>query len=261
MLNSTTLFLEAATHRLVGQYQRVYGQREPGHAGIIATAARLALERVGFSDALYHNIEHTVLVALLGTEILRGREIAERVTPDDWLHMTVALLCHDVGYVRGACRGDTATEVVINDQGERRELPRGASDVWLTHYHVDRSKIFVHERAEILGPAVDPDRVAAAIELTRFPVPDDQAHQETANEGGLVRAADLIGQLADPNYLRKQTALFYEFVETGTAEKLGLTSPADLADGYVKFFWTTVEPYIGDGLRYLQLTPQGRQWI
>ena len=57
------------------------------------------------------------MVTLLGTEILRGREIAERVTPEDWLHMTVALLCHDVGYVRGACRGDTATEVVIDLAG------------------------------------------------------------------------------------------------------------------------------------------------
>jgi hypothetical protein len=260
VLNTTTLILEAMTCRLVGQYRRVYGRGEPDHAGTIATAARLALERVGFSDALYHDVEHTVMVALLGTEILRGREIATRVTPEDWLHMTVALLCHDVGYVRGACRGDTATEVVINAQGEKRELPRGASDVWLTPYHVDRSKIFVHERAEILGPVIDPDRVAAAIELTRFPVPDDQAHQETANEGGLVRAADLIGQLADPNYLRKQTALFYEFVETGTAEKLGLTSPADLSESYVAFFWKQVEPYIGDALRYLALTQEGRQW-
>ena len=78
---------------------------------------------------------------------------------------------------------------------------------------------------------------------------------------GLVRAADLIGQLADPNYLRKQTALYYEFLETGTAQRLGFTTPADLAEGYVKFFWDTVEPFIGQGLRYLQLTPHGRQWI
>ena len=49
-----------------------------------------------------------------------------------------------------------------------------------------------------------------------------------------MRAADLIGQLADPNYLRKQTALFHEFVETGIAERLGFTSPADLAERYVR---------------------------
>src|SRR5688572_6459147 len=101
----------------------------------------------------------------------------------------------------------------------------------------------------------------AAIELTRFPVPADEDHQETGNEAGLMRAADLIGQLADPNYLRKQTALFHEFVETGMAQKLGFTSPADLGDNYVRFFWEKVEPYIGDALRYLALTQEGRQWI
>ena len=260
MLDVTILILEAATSRLVEQYRRIYGRGEPDHARTIATAVRLALERLGFSDALYHDVEHTVMVAMLGTEILRGREIAERVTPEDWLHMTVALLCHDVGYVRGACRGDTATEVVINAEGEKRQLPRGASDAWLTPYHVDRSKLFIHERAEILGPVIDPERVAAAIELTRFPVPADQLYQATANEGGLVRAADLIGQLADPNYLRKQNALFHELVETGSAEKLALSSPADLSEGYVAFFWKQIEPYIGDALRYLALTAEGRQW-
>ena len=31
----------------------------------------------------------------------------------------------------------------------------------------------------------------------------------------LVRAADLIGQLGDPHYLRKANALYYEFEEIG----------------------------------------------
>lgn len=260
MLNTTTLIIEAVTSRLVAQYRYVFGYRAPDHALAIATTVRLALERTSFSDALYHDVEHTVMVTLLGTEILRGRELAERVTAEDWLHMTVALLCHDVGYVRGACRGDTATEAVIDAAGAKVALPRGASDAWLTPYHVDRSKIFVHERAQIIGD-IDPDRVAAAIEITRFPVPTDADHQETGNEGGLVRAADLIGQLADPHYLRKQTALFYEFLEIGVTQKLGYSSPADLSENFPKFFWEQVEPYIGDGLRYLALTPDGRQWI
>ena len=86
MFNSTTLVIEALTRRLVTEYRRVYGRREPDHAPAIATAVRLALERIGMSDALYHDVGHTVTVTLVGTEILRGREIAERVTPGDWLH-------------------------------------------------------------------------------------------------------------------------------------------------------------------------------
>ena len=276
MLNVTSLVVDALSRRLVGEYRRVFGDArcrcpchdggETGagadHAPAIAAAVRLALERIGTSDAPYHDVGHTVMVALVGTEILRGREIAGRVTPEDWLHMTVALLCHDVGYVRGACRGDTATEVVVGAAGEMATLPRGASDAWLTPYHVDRGKVFVRERAAaVLGDAIDPERVARAIELTRFPVPEDGDHAETGTEAGLVRAADLVGQLADPDYLRKHTALFHEFAETGTAQRLGLASAADLGEGYAVFFWEKVEPYIGDALRYLQLTPEGRQWI
>ena len=76
-----------------------------------------------------------------------------------------------------------------------------------------------------------------------------------------MRAADLIGQLADPDYLRKQTALFYEFVETGTAAAARLHARRPTwPRAYPRFFWDKVEPYIGDALRYLALTQEGRQW-
>jgi len=76
-----------------------------------------------------------------------------------------------------------------------------------------------------------------------------------------LRAADLIGQLADPFYARKLNALFYEFEEIGCNARLGYASPADLADQYPHFFWSKVEPFIGDALSYLELTVEGRQWI
>jgi hypothetical protein len=76
-----------------------------------------------------------------------------------------------------------------------------------------------------------------------------------------VRAADLIGQLADINYLRKQTALFQEFRETGLSDKLGYNSVEDLRSNYPDFFWKKVRPYIGDALRYLRATQEGQQWI
>jgi len=85
-------------------------------------------------------------------------------------------------------------------------------------------------------PVIDEERIARAIELTRFPVPDDDDYAETDTEAGLVRAADLIGQLADPLYLRKLNALYGEFVENGVNEKLGYQSPADLVERYPQFF-------------------------
>ena len=259
MFDITTLAIEAVTRRLVAEYRRTYGRREPDHAPAIAAAVRLALERIGMSDAPYHDVGHTVSVTLLGTAVLRGRGIAERVTPDDWLHMTVALLCHAVGQVRGACRGDTATEAVISLTGERRAIPRGASDAWLAPFRIDRGEVFVRERAGVI-PGVDPDRVARAIGLTRFPLPEDDDPRETGTEAGLVRAAVLIDQLANPDGLRKQTALFRELAETGMAERLGLASPADLGDRFAGYFWERVEPLVGDALRYLALTWEGRQY-
>lgn len=48
---------------------------------------------------------------------------------------------------------------------------------------------------------------------------------------GLLRAADLIGQLADV----KTPALFAEFCETGFNEKLGFRNPQDLRSAYPSF--------------------------
>ena len=103
--------------------------------------------------------------------------------------------------------------------------------------------------------------IARAIESTRFPVPTDEDHRETKTEAGLVRAADLIGQLADPFYPRKLNALFHELDEIGCARQFGYQSPADIAEKYPSFFWSKVEPFVGDAIGYLRLTAEGRQWI
>ena len=260
MLNPTTLMADALGGVLEDYYLRTFGPQEPTYPSRLNLAGRMVLEVIANSDALYHDLEHTLFVTLVGQEILRGRHLRERLTPDDWVHYTVALLCHDIGYIRGVCRADTRDSFVIDADGNRVTPPRGSSDAFLTPYHVDRGKIFVRER---LGqvPEIDEERIARAIELTRFPVPESGDHQETDTEAGLVRAADLIGQLADPNFPRKLTNLYCEFVETGTAESLGYSSAADLADSYPAFFWDKVQPYIGDAVEFLQLTQEGKQWI
>jgi hypothetical protein len=80
-------------------------------------------------------------------------------------------------------------------------------------------------------------------------------------EPKLVQAADLIGQLGDPMHPKKANALFYEFEEGGMNRQLGYSSPADLIDKYPAFFWNSVSMHIGDGLKLLNLTESGRQWI
>jgi hypothetical protein len=107
----------------------------------------------------------------------------------------------------------------------------------------------------------DAARVAAAIELTRFPPNGNAGSNQTDLEQRLVQAADLIGQLGDPLYPRKANALFYEFEEIGSNRQLGYASPADLVEKFPGFYWTTVSAHVEEGMKYLSLTAAGRQWI
>ena len=97
--------------------------------------------------------------------------------------------------------------------------------------------------------------------MTRFPPPDGEAYKTTNDYAGLVRAADLIGQLGDPDYIRKIPALFYEFQEIGANEVLGFQNPGMLRKNYAGFFWDVVHTYIRDGIRYLEVTQEGREWL
>ena len=259
-MNPTETLIESVGNHLESCYTKVFGSLEPHYPKIINSSARIALEHIANSDALYHDVMHTIQVALVSQEILRGRHLVSRVTPDDWLHFTIAALFHDIGYVRGILSGDKKGEYVINEKGDTVKPPRGATDAFLTPYHVDRGKIFVRERSADV-PYIDAERIANSIELTRFPVPDTEDHNQTDTEAGLVRAADLIGQLGDPHYLRKTSHLFQEFRETGVADELGYETAADMADEYPRFFGEGAYKYLKDAINYLQLTQEGKQWV
>ena len=157
----------------------------------------------------------------MGQDILRGLRLLREVTPADWLHLTLATLTHDIGYVRGICQKDEKGAFVKNERGEMFSPPSGASDAALAPSHIERSKIVVKERFEE-HPFIDAERLAV--------------------------------------YLRKLNALFHEFGEIGVNAALGYSSPADIAESYPRFFWTRVEPFIGHALTCLALTVEGRQW-
>ncbi len=245
---------------LVKDFRKIFGPKYDEIAERLGSLARSTIECIGRSDALYHNLEHTFLVTLVGRDLLQGLSLAHRIEPDDYSHLISACLLHDIGYVRGALSGDTETEFVINEENKKIQLPRGSSDAALTPYHVDRSKMFAMER---LGPSplVDAKRIANAIEMTRFPASVDKTVETVGLEPKLVQAADLIGQLGDPMYPKKANALFFEFEETGLNRQLGYSSPADLIDRYPSFFWNSVSMHIDDGIRLLNLTVSGRQWV
>src|SRR5215472_8555421 len=171
MFNPTKIVIEAFVGELQVMYERTYGVLEPSYPGIISFVGRLALENIANSDAAYHDVNHTIMVTLVGQEILRGRHISVGgVTPRDWLHFIASLLCHDIGYVRGICRGDRDGSYVTNLAGDRVTLPEGATDASLAPYHVARSKLFVRERSAKALINLDIGAIEANIEHTRFPV-------------------------------------------------------------------------------------------
>jgi hypothetical protein len=129
----------------------------------------------------------------------------------------------------------------------------------MTPYHIARSQLFVRERfSQAVLSHLDTAEIEANIEHTRFSVPEEEP---TDDFPGLLRAADLIGQLADIDYRRKTSALFDEFRETGISTKLNFNSAADLRANYPHFFWQMVRPYLVGALRYLRVTQEGQQWI
>jgi hypothetical protein len=263
MFNPTKVIISGCVKRLQAGYHHIYGSLKPDYADIIGRVGSMVLENIANTDALYHNVEHTVLVTLVGQEILRGKFIREgNVSSEDWLHFIISLLCHDIGYLKGACRQDIAEKRLYATglDDTMIELPFGSTDASLTPFHVDRGKLFIEERFAN-HKLIDAQILKRNIELTRFPVPRDKDHSDTVNYPGLVRAADLIGQLSDPRYLQKISALFYEFEETGANKTFGYRTPGDLRKNYPSFYWNVAFPYIQPALRYLELTLSGKQII
>ena len=263
MLNLQKLIIDYFVNDLKDAYQQTYGNIEPELCNILGWSGLLALENISNSDALYHDVNHTIMVTSVGQAILKGKHLLEGgVTPKDWLHYILALLCHDIGFLKGICKNDKDGFIATGIGEERVDLPLGGTDAVLAPYHVDRSKLFIYERfgGKLLFE-VDTDTVASYIEMTRFPIPDDDFYKDMKGFAGLVRAADFIGQLGDQDYLRKIPALFYEFEENGTNDSLVYKSPGSMRANYAKFYWNVVNPYIQDALRYLRVTQEGKHWI
>ena len=258
MITVPGLAAEALGSFLTMHMGRRFGATHANLIALISSAARLALECIGNSDALYHDVEHTMLVTLVGYEIMKGRSLLKPTSASDYAHLIVACLFHDIGFVRGIITGDSEDGYVIDANGGHVKLSRGSSDAALMPYHVERSKLFVMER---IGNSqlLDARRISDAIEFTRFPI-TEAVHQDN-EEGSLARAASLIGQLGDPHYLRKANALFYEFEEIGVNKQLGYASPADLTDLYPKFYFNSISTHLQTAIRYLNVTSSGRQWI
>ena len=58
-MNPTTMIIEALGNQLEGNYLSLYGPQEPLYPKALNSAARMILEIIENSDALYHDLHHT----------------------------------------------------------------------------------------------------------------------------------------------------------------------------------------------------------
>jgi len=260
MFKPTEIVIDGAVPRLLAEYDRMFGDAEPEHRRVIAGVARMALDKIAGSDALYHDLDHVLNVSFVMQEILKGKRALDGdVSPHDWTHMVVAALCFSIGFVRGAVAGDGEGRYVVGADGATAQLPEGSTDAALMPWVAARSSLFVRARfAE--HPVLDAEFLAEAIACTRLPI---AACAPVAAPGwpGLLRAAQIIGMVADPDFLLKLTPLFLELKEIGQHEALGYADVAALRARYPNLFWTHFAPHLGRATRYLRATDDGRQWL
>ena len=179
MLNVTKILISHIGDHIAEHYRELYPQGSPTRLERLVDTTERALESIGTSDALYHNVEHTAHVTLVGLHILRGKQRTEKnVTLQIWCDTVIALLCHDIGYVRGLCRSDTPTELVTGSDGREFDDFSGYSDAVLMPIHVNRGKRFIEEQFIDID-TTDIGFVNACIERTRFPVPEDSWYAQT----------------------------------------------------------------------------------
>ena len=186
MFNPTAVVIDAFVDELHKGYIGTYSNLEPDYPGIIDYVGHMALELIANSDAPYHDLGHTICVTLLGQEVLKGKHLREGgVSPRDWLHFIISLLCHDIGYVRGVCQDDEPGRYVTGTGEETVELPEGATDASLTPYHIERGKLFVRERFARTGTSLS--RSCAPTSNTRFPVPIENEREAATDYPALLR--------------------------------------------------------------------------
>src|SRR6187402_2797954 len=91
MMTLPELAVDALEEFLRTFMRRRFGPSQP-LVEIVPAAARVALECIANSDALYHNVEHTMLVTLAGHDIMKGRAFLAPTLPTDYAHIIVACL-------------------------------------------------------------------------------------------------------------------------------------------------------------------------
>jgi hypothetical protein len=92
MITIPELVAQALGSSLNTESRGRFGASQAWVAEYLPYAAKLTLECIGNSDAIYHNIEHSMLVTLVGHDILFGRALQRPTTAGDYANFILACL-------------------------------------------------------------------------------------------------------------------------------------------------------------------------
>ena len=197
-------FDHAALQRVVADTIDIFEGRYPGYRA---------------SKTKYHNLEHTLSVALASARLIHGCTLAgDAFNPEDVQIALVAALFHDVGLI----------QTTDDRQGTGAKYTVG---------HEERSVDFVQCYLRQQGAAQDQIRACASMIrctiLAQHPKDIHFPYPAAERLGHIIGSADLLAQIADRTYLEKLLLLYMEFEE---ARLPGFDSQLDLLQKTVGFY-------------------------
>ncbi len=183
-------------------------------------------------DTVYHDLEHTLQATLCWVRLMANRHrlnIEPIMTPRDFQIGFVAILMHDVGYLKEA-DDDEGTGAKFTFVHERRSCE--FADMYLEEQGWPKKAIFaVQHLISCTGPRSLIDAIPFYNRLEKI-------------MGMAVCTADYLGQMSDPKYIKKLPVLYLEFEESDdfrciAKEDRIFKSSDELLRG-TPFFWTNI---------------------
>jgi hypothetical protein len=186
--------------------RNLFGAQDDGYIDefMVATEELFGGRRPEYQamDTAYHDITHTLQATLCLVELLHNRHIAEaapRIGAEDFKRALIAVLFHDIGYLKET--GDTE-----GSGAKYTHLHEGRSCSFARDFLLQRGWLsddiqFVENLISSTGPSVDLAQIEFRSEIERV-------------LGQSVCTADYIGQMSDPGYPDKLEVLFGEFKES-----------------------------------------------
>ena len=149
----------------------------------------------------YHDFRHTMDVTLAAARLIDGYNLSSPPLERDLANgLLLAALLHDTGYI----------QEIWDTEGTGAKY---------TREHERRSVDFVRRNAGVFGieapalPSLERMIQATDLKVDFAQIPYDSDQERTA--GAILGSADLLGQMADREYLEKLLFLYYEFREAG----------------------------------------------